>query len=150
MFIRWPRRTNRDERRSTVRDHRRRAKGWDLLQLPVTVPWQALHQSPDNQSWSWVSSRFPITTPTKICSKVVKQHALYNLAIWCCPKKPLHLAWNWAWSSGQESVSLIFRQNQTDSPTWVEIFSIFFIRTWLEPLNKVVLLWLGYQLDVVT
>jgi hypothetical protein len=44
----------------------------------------------------------------------------------------------------------MFRQNQPDRATWVEIFSTFLIRTWLESLNKVVVLYLGYKLVVVT
>jgi hypothetical protein len=105
---------------------------------------------PDSPIWSQVFSRFLMITHTKLCSKVVKQYDIYNIAIWCCPKRPLHLVWNWAWRSGHPSVSLIFRPSQPDSLTLGLIISKLFLTTMLTTLSKVVLLWLSYKLDVVT
>jgi hypothetical protein len=94
MFIRWPRRTNHGERWSTVMDHRRRAKGWDLLQLPFTVPW------PVSVKWTWQPSLKPsfLSNSYGNWSEVLqnKCRAIHHLQLcnMMMPQKPIGSSWN--------------------------------------------------------
>jgi hypothetical protein len=90
---------------------RRDVAGGEAVALAISsisaiVPSRSVSGRPDRALWSSIFSQIHMATWSTLCSKIVEQYTIYNIAIWCCHKKPLDHVWNWAWSWCQSTVSL--------------------------------------------
>jgi hypothetical protein len=60
-----------------------------ISSISATIPSRSVSSRPDRRSLGLIFSQISMATSPVICSKIVEQYTIYNIAIWCCHKKPL-------------------------------------------------------------
>jgi hypothetical protein len=132
--------------------HRRRANQLAVWSSSVVTLYHGEHsiRAADRATLGPIFSRFSMVPSPTLCSKSGVLQTSYNFAMAAQGRFSLDHAQNWVWSRCQPTVSLIFRLKQPDRQSLSMIISKLLTRTWLALFSKIVLLWLGYNFDVVT